>query len=200
MSLADELNPRQLEAVETTEGPILVVAGAGSGKTRAITYRILHLIRDKQVPPEAILAITFTNKAAREMRERIFQKLETQEKLPWVSTFHSFCLKLLRRHIGELGYSNEFVIFDAQDQLTVVKKCMKEGQVNEEAFPPKTILAHISSFKNDFKMPQDLDPESFSYGAALKAVHLYTQYQKTLKEHNALDFDDLLMLTVNLLR
>ncbi len=200
MSLADELNPRQLEAVTTTEGPLLIVAGAGSGKTRAITYRILHLIRDKQVSPENILAITFTNKAAKEMRERVFQRLEMNETAPWVSTFHSLCLKLLRRHISELGYSNEFVIFDAQDQLAVVKKCMKEGQVNTEAFPPKSLLGQISSFKNDFKMPEDLDPETFSYGAPLKAVQIYPRYQKMLKEHNALDFDDLLVLTVRLLR
>ncbi|QPJ61123.1 MAG: UvrD-helicase domain-containing protein [Candidatus Nitronauta litoralis] len=200
MALSDELNPRQLEAVTTTEGPLLVVAGAGSGKTRAITYRILHLIRDKQVSPENILAITFTNKAAREMRERVFQQLDSNEAAPWVSTFHSLCLKLLRRHISELGYSNEFVIFDAQDQLALIKKCMKEGQVNSEAFPPKSLLGKISEFKNDFKMPEELDPETFSYGPALKAVQIYPRYQKALKEHNALDFDDLLVLTVRLLR
>ena len=199
MSLAEELNPRQWEAVRQTEGPLLVVAGAGSGKTRAITFRILYLIRERAVDPESILAITFTNKAAREMKDRVFQRLPHAGRLPWISTFHSFCLHLLRRHIGALGYSTDFVIYDAQDQAALIKKCMKEAQVNEEAFPPKSLLAHISGFKNDFLMPGELNPETFSYGAGLKAVQVYPVYQNALRAHNALDFDDLLVLTVRLL-
>jgi DNA helicase-2/ATP-dependent DNA helicase PcrA len=120
LMFSDELNPQQLAAVHQTEGPVLVVAGAGSGKTRAITYRIVYLIRGKQVPPESILAITFTNKAAKEMLDRVYKKLGACETYPWVSTFHSFCLKLLRKHIHDLGYSNEFVIYDSQDQLSLV--------------------------------------------------------------------------------
>jgi len=185
MSIEKELNPMQWEAVRHTEGPLLVVAGAGSGKTRAITFRILHLIRDKGVDPESILAITFTNKAAREMKDRVYQRLPSEGRLPWISTFHSFCLQLLRRHIGALGYSSDFVVYDAQDQLALLKKCMKEGQVSEEAFPPKSLLGHISGFKNDFMMPEDLNPETFSYGAGLKAAQVYPLYQKALREHKS---------------
>ncbi len=197
---SDELNPQQLEAVRHTEGPVLVVAGAGSGKTRAITYRIVYLIREKQVPPESILAITFTNKAAKEMLDRVYQKLGSCETYPWVSTFHSFCLKLLRKHIHELGYSNDFVIYDSQDQLSLVKKCMKKANVNEEAFPPKSILTHISGFKNDYLFASDIRLDNYSYGHQLKAAEVYPVYQKALRDNNGIDFDDLLMLTVHLLR
>ena len=179
---------------------MLVVAGAGSGKTRAITYRIVYLIREKQVPPEAILAITFTNKAAKEMLGRVYQKLGASETYPWVSTFHSFCLKLLRKHIHELGYSNDFVIYDSQDQLSLVKKSMKAANVNEEAFPPKSILGHISGFKNDYLFASDIRLDNYGYGHQLKAAEVYPVYQKALRANNGLDFDDLLMLTVHLLR
>ena len=197
---SNELNPQQLEAVKQTEGPVLVVAGAGSGKTRAITYRIIYLIQEKKVNPEAILAITFTNKAAKEMSDRVYQKLGSCETYPWVSTFHSFCLKLLRKHIHELGYSNDFVIYDAQDQLSLVKKCMKTANVNEEAFPPRAILGHISGFKNDYLFASDIRLDNYSYGHQLKAAEVYPVYQKALRDNNGLDFDDLLMLTVHLLR
>ncbi len=197
---SDELNPQQLEAVHQIEGPVLVVAGAGSGKTRAITYRIVYLIQEKQVPPESILAITFTNKAAKEMLDRVYKKLGSRDTYPWVSTFHSFCLKLLRKHIHELGYSNDFVIYDSQDQLSLVKKCMKKANVNEEAFPPRAILSHISGFKNDYLFASDIRLDNFSYGHQLKAAEVYPVYQQALRDNNGLDFDDLLMLTVHLLR
>jgi len=197
---SDELNPQQLEAVHQTEGPVLVVAGAGSGKTRAITYRIAYLILEKQVSPESILAITFTNKAAKEMLDRVHQKLGPCESYPWVSTFHSFCLKLLRKHIHELGYSNDFVIYDAQDQLSLVKKSMKTANVNEEAFPPRALLSHISGFKNDYLFARDIRLDNYAYGHQLKAAEVYPVYQKALRDNNGLDFDDLLMLTVHLLR
>ncbi|MCZ6541176.1 MAG: UvrD-helicase domain-containing protein [Nitrospinae bacterium] len=197
---SDELNPQQWEAVRHTEGPMLVVAGAGSGKTRAITYRIVYLIREKQVPPESILAITFTNKAAKEMLDRVYQKLGSCDTYPWVSTFHSFCLKLLRQHIHELGYSNDFVIYDDQDQLSLVKKCMKAANVNEEAFAPRSLLGHISGFKNDYLFTSDIRLDNYSYGHQLKAAEVYPLYQQALRENNGLDFDDLLMLTVHLLR
>ena len=197
---SDELNPQQWEAVRQTEGPVLVVAGAGSGKTRAITYRIVYLIQEKQVAPESILAITFTNKAAKEMLERVYAKLGSYETYPWVSTFHSFCLKLLRKHIHELGYSNDFVIYDDQDQLSLVKKCMKAANVNDEAFPPRSILSHISGFKNDYLFASDIRLDSYSYGNQLKAAEVYPVYQKALRGNNGLDFDDLLMLSVHLLR
>ena len=197
---SDELNPQQLAAVHQTEGPVLVVAGAGSGKTRAITYRIVYLIRGKQVPPESILAITFTNKAAKEMLDRVYKKLGACETYPWVSTFHSFCLKLLRKHIHELGYSNEFAIYDSQDQMSLVKKCMKKVNVNEEAFPPRAILSHISGFKNDYLFPSDIRVDNYGYGHQLKAAEVYPEYQKALRDNNGLDFDDLLMLSAHLLQ
>ena len=122
----------------------MVVAGAGSGKTRVITYRIAHLIREREVDPESVLAITFTNKAAGEMKERIRGMLEHGGPSPWISTFHSFCLRMLRKHISELGFSNDFAVYDAQDQLTLVKQCMKAAQISKEAFPAKSLLNHIS--------------------------------------------------------
>ena len=197
---SSELNPQQWEAVRHTQGPLMVVAGAGSGKTRVITYRILYLILNEQVPPEKILAITFTNKAASEMRERVHQKLDPGENYPWISTFHSFCLRVLRKHIGLLGFTTDFVIYDAQDQLTLVKQCMKSANVNHEAFPPRSILNHISGFKNDHLTPEDLSPDSLPYGNKLKAAEIYPMYQQTLRKNNALDFDDLLMMTVQLLQ
>ncbi len=178
----------------------MVVAGAGSGKTRVITYRIAHLIRERGVNPENVLAITFTNKAAGEMKERIRGMLDHSGASPWVSTFHSFCLRMLRKHISELGFSNDFAVYDAQDQLTLVKQCMKAAQVNTDAFPPKSILNHISGFKNDFILPEQLDLDSMSYGNQMKAAELYPVYQAALKSNNALDFDDLLAYTAKLLQ
>ena len=153
----ESLNPQQREAVCHSEGPSMVVAGAGSGKTRVITCRIAHLIRERGVDPESVLAITFTNKAAGEMKERIRNMLGKGELSPWVSTFHSFCLRMLRKHIAELGFSSDFAVYDAQDQLTLVKQCMKAAQISTDAFPAKSLLNHISGFKNDFIVPEQLD-------------------------------------------
>ena len=176
----------------------MVVAGAGSGKTRVITYRIAHLIRERGVDPESVLAITFTNKAAGEMKERIRGMLDRGGPSPWVSTFHSFCLRMLRKHISELGFSNEFAVYDAQDQLILLKQCMKAAQVSTDAFPAKALLNHISGFKNDFLLPEQLDLDSMSYGNQMKAAELYPVYQAALKSNNALDFDDLLASTAKL--
>ena len=194
----ESLNPEQLKAVCHSEGPSMVVAGAGSGKTRVITCRIAHLIREQGVDPESILAITFTNKAAGEMKERIRNMLGQGELSPWVSTFHSFCLRMLRKHIAELGFSNDFAVYDAQDQLTLVKQCMKAAQISTDAFPAKSLLNHISGFKNDFIVPEQLDLDSMSYGNQMKAGELYPFYQAALKSNNALDFDDLLAFTAKL--
>ena len=194
----ESLNPQQREAVCHGEGPSMVVAGAGSGKTRVITCRISHLIREIGVDPESILAITFTNKAAGEMKERIRNILNQREGSPWVSTFHSFCLRMLRKHITELGFSSDFAVYDAQDQLTLVKQCMKAVQINTDAFPAKSLLNHISGFKNDFVLPDQLDLDSMSYGNQMKAAELYPIYQAALKSNNALDFDDLLVCTAKL--
>ena len=194
----ESLNPQQREAVCHGQGPSMVVAGAGSGKTRVITCRISHLIRECGVDPESILAITFTNKAAGEMKERIRNILNPKGGSPWVSTFHSFCLKMLRKHITELGFSSDFAVYDAQDQLTLVKQCMKAMQISTDAFPAKSLLNHISGFKNDFVLPDQLDLDSMSYGNQMKAAELYPVYQAALKSNNALDFDDLLVCTANL--
>ena len=194
----ESLNPQQHEAVCHGEGPSMVVAGAGSGKTRVITCRIAHLIRERGIDPESVLAITFTNKAADEMKERIRNMLGQGKLYPWVSTFHSFCLRMLRKHITELGFSNDFAVYDAQDQLTLVKQCMKAVQISTDAFPAKSLLNHISGFKNDFVLPDQLDLDSMSYGNQMKAAELYPVYQAALKSNNALDFDDLLAFTAKL--
>ena len=194
----ESLNPEQLKAVCHSEGPSMVVAGAGSGKTRVITCRIAHLIRERGVDPESVLAITFTNKAAGEMKERIRNMLGQGELSPWVSTFHSFCLRMLRKHIAELGFTNDFAVYDAQDQLTLVKQCMKAAQISTDVFPAKSLLNHISGFKNDFIVPEQLDLDSMSYGNQMKAGELYPFYQAALKSNNALDFDDLLAFTAKL--
>ena len=194
----ESLNPQQREAVCHGEGPSMVVAGAGSGKTRVITCRISHLIREIGVDPESILAITFTNKAAGEMKERIRNILNQREGSPWVSTFHSFCLRMLRKHITELGFSSDFAVYDAQDQLLLVKQCMKAMQISTDAFPAKSLLNHISGFKNDFVLPDQIDLDSMSYGNQMKAAELYPIYQAALKSNNALDFDDLLVCTAKL--
>ncbi len=197
---SENLNAQQLSAVRHDEGPILVVAGAGSGKTRVITCRIARLIKEKGVAPESILAITFTNKAAREMRDRVTSMLGGGGSSPWIGTFHSFCLRILRTHIDSLGFSKNFVIYDSQDQLSLIKLCMKSANMSEDSFSPKTLLNHISNFKNDFLQPEDVDQEALSYGARLKAAQLYPAYQSELKKNNGVDFDDLLMLAVRLLR
>lgn len=196
----NELNPQQLEAVRHTEGPLMIVAGAGSGKTRVITYRIAYMIREKNIDPENILAITFTNKAAREMRDRVFKMLDHSGSAPLISTFHSFCLRILRQFIGELDYTNDFAVYDAQDQLTLVKQCMKRLDVNTDSFPPKAILGHISGFKNDYLHPDDIKLNNLPYGNKLKAAEVYPFYQEALRKNNALDFDDLLLVAVRLLR
>ena len=196
----ESLNPQQLEAVRHDKGPLLVVAGAGSGKTRVITFRIANLIQQGMCP-DNILAITFTNKAAGEMKQRVFDMLSGDGlSSPWISTFHSFCLQLLRKHISELGYSREFIIYDANDQLSLIKQCMKSIHIDTEAFPPKALLSHISGFKNDFIFPADIDTDDLPFGAKMKASEVYPLYQENLKKSNALDFDDLLIMAVSLLK
>ena len=196
----ESLNPQQLEAVKHDKGPLLVVAGAGSGKTRVITSRIANLIQ-QGMNPDSILAITFTNKAAGEMKDRVFKMLSGDGlSSPWISTFHSFCLRLLRKHINELDYSREFVIYDSSDQLSLLKQCMRSIDIEAEAFPPKKLLNHISGFKNDFIFPADIDLDSLPFGTKMKAAEVYPLYQHNLKISNALDFDDLLIMTVRLLK
>ena len=196
--LFDELNPSQREAVAATEGPLLVVAGAGSGKTRVLTYRIAYLIRELGVSPYGILAITFTNKAANEMKERVGHLVGGVSRGMWVSTFHSACVRILRQHASMLGYRNAFSIYDDIDARRLVQYCVRDLDLDPKRFPPKGIRAAISNAKNEL-----IDYESFAQqGSGLyheKVADVYRLYQQRLLEASAMDFDDLLMVTVELL-
>jgi len=198
-AMLEELNPRQREAVTTTDGPLLVLAGAGSGKTRVLAYRIAYLIAKNIAPPWAILAITFTNKAAREMQERVAKLVGPAAADIWVSTFHSMCVRILRKDIERIGYGSSFGILDATDQLSVVRNVMKELNLDSKRFEPKAILAAISAAKNELVTADQYADRQGDFFQSIVAK-VYTQYQKRLKSNNALDFDDLIMLTVRLFR
>jgi DNA helicase-2/ATP-dependent DNA helicase PcrA len=199
--LLDQLNPPQREAVELTEGPLLILAGAGSGKTRVITYRVAYLIEVKQVPPECILGVTFTNKAADQMKERVAKllagRVELRRGAPHLSTFHSFCVSVLRRHIDRLGYSRDFSIYDEDDQQRMMKACIEELGLSEQIVSPREALARISYTKNRGLSPQDLYQQPGD-SATEKLASLYERYESKLRGANALDFDDLLLKTVAL--
>ncbi|MCG8498906.1 MAG: DNA helicase PcrA [Firmicutes bacterium] len=194
--LLEGLNEKQKEAVLCTEGPLLILAGAGSGKTRVLTYRIAYLLHEKGVSPWQILAITFTNKAAKEMKERLEKLVEEKANDMWVSTFHSACVRMLRRDIEKIGYDRSFVIFDYADQQTVVKDCLKELSINDKNFPPKTVLAEISRAKNELIEERTFANMYEGDFRMSKIAALYTLYQKKLRQNNALDFDDIIMLTI----
>jgi DNA helicase-2/ATP-dependent DNA helicase PcrA len=195
--LFDELNPVQREAVAASEGPVLVVAGAGSGKTRVLTYRIAHLIRDLRVPPQAILAITFTNKAADEMKERVARLVGGAARSMWVSTFHSACVRILRREAPRFGYRSGFSIYDEADALRLVTQCVKDLDLDAKRFPPRNLAAVISKAKNDL-----VDYETFASSDSgffhEQVADVYRLYQQRLLQASAMDFDDLLMVTVEL--
>ncbi|GAB2719453.1 DNA helicase PcrA [Paenibacillus thermoaerophilus] len=192
-----KLNPEQRRAVETTNGPLLILAGAGSGKTRVLTHRIAHLIATRQAAPWSILAITFTNKAAREMQERVEQLVGPSARDIWVSTFHSMCVRILRRDISRLGYSSNFTILDSADQLSVVRSCMKDLNLDTKKFEPKAIQAAISSAKNELKSAERFEQMAIDYYDTV-AARVYKAYQKKLMSNNSLDFDDLIMQTIEL--
>ncbi len=196
--LIDSLNPHQQEAVLHEGGPLLILAGAGSGKTRVITHRIAYLIREGGIHPQQILAVTFTNKAAREMRERVERLLHRDCRGLWISTFHSACARLLRSHISLLGFASNFVIYDTADQKAMIRSCMKELNINEKMYSPDSILGRISRAKNDLIGTGDYAASAQEFGAEAKTAQVYELYQRTLKGNNALDFDDLLFLTVRL--
>ena len=198
MSIYDTLNTEQREAVFHTEGPVLILAGAGSGKTRVLTHRIAYLIEEKGVNPWNIMAITFTNKAAGEMRERVDKIVGFGAESIWVSTFHSSCVRMLRRFIDRLGYDTNFTIYDADDQKTLMKDICKRLNIDTKVYKEKAILAAISSAKDELISPEEYELQNIADFSKKKIILAYKEYQKELKKNNALDFDDLIVKTVEL--
>ena len=198
MSIYDSLNKEQREAVFCTEGPLLMLAGAGTGKTRSLTHRIAYLIEEAGVNPWNILAITFTNKAADEMRERACNLVGAGSENLWISTFHATCSRILRRHIDLIGYDRNFTIYDANDQKSLMKEVMKSMKIDNKQFTEKAVLSEISAAKDECKSPSDYKNEFADDFRRKKIGEIYEQYQKRLRENNALDFDDLLVKTVEL--
>ena len=195
--LLDGMNPGQKEAVAYTEGPLLIMAGAGSGKTRVLTHRIAYLIDEKGVNPWNILAITFTNKAAKEMKERVGRLMETGGDSVWVSTFHSMCVRMLRRDIDRIGYNKAFTISDPGDQQTLMKRIMKEQNIDPKKYNPRAILSEISNAKNELMTAEAYRESASSFFEKLVA-DCYDQYQRELRRNQSVDFDDLIMLTIRL--
>ena len=197
MEIYDTLNEQQQEAVFCTEGPLLLLAGAGSGKTRVLTHRIAYLM-DQGVNPYHIMAITFTNKAAKEMRERVDDLVGFGAEHIWVSTFHSTCVRILRRHIDKLGYGNSFTIYDADDQKSLIKQICKQYKIDTKMMPERRIINEISSAKDEFMTPSEYETRHQYDFKKKKIAQIYKEYQKQLKANNALDFDDLIFKTVEL--
>ncbi|MHB9094371.1 MAG: DNA helicase PcrA [Eubacteriales bacterium] len=197
MQLSEHLNEPQIKAVRHYEGPLLILAGAGSGKTRVLAYRIGYLIREIGVSSYNILAITFTNKAAKEMKERVDLLIGRSAETMWICTFHSACVRILRKEIGALGYDTNFVIYDSADQQTLIKQCLKELNIDDKRFPPRAMAAGISQAKNRLLGPQAYDSQAYDYFQQTVSK-VYQLYQARLKDNNALDFDDLIMNTVTL--
>lgn len=198
MSIYDTLNIQQQQAVFQTEGPVLILAGAGSGKTRVLTHRIAYLIEEKGVNPWNIMAITFTNKAAGEMRERVDKIVGMHADSVWVSTFHSCCVRILRRYIDRIGYENNFTIYDTEDQKTVIKEICKRLNVDTKIYKEKAIMAQISHAKDELITPDEFELNAAGDYSKKKVASVYQAYQEQLKKNNALDFDDLLTKTVEL--
>ncbi|SDE51910.1 DNA helicase-2 / ATP-dependent DNA helicase PcrA [Paenibacillus sp. UNCCL117] len=193
----EKLNPPQRRAVETVDGPLLIMAGAGSGKTRVLTHRIAYLIGTRRAAPWSILAITFTNKAAREMQERVSSLVGPQGQDIWVSTFHSMCVRILRKDIPRIGFSSNFTILDSGDQLSVIKNCMKELNIDSKKFEPKAVQAAMGNAKNELLSPEKFEQKIGDYFDGVVAK-VYTLYQKKLRANNSLDFDDLILTTIEL--
>jgi DNA helicase-2/ATP-dependent DNA helicase PcrA len=192
------LNPQQRDAVIHEGGPLLVLAGAGSGKTRVITYRIAWLIGERGVNPANILAVTFTNKAANEMLSRVERLVPSGGYRPWIGTFHSTSLRILRRYADRLGFTKSFAVYDTADQLTLIRRCMKELSVSDEAFPPRSVLSRISHAKNELLDPVAYEKNNLDFFGA-RVAEVYRLYQKRLREFDAMDFDDLIGKYVELL-
>ncbi|MFR1777822.1 MAG: DNA helicase PcrA [Clostridia bacterium] len=199
-NLLEGLNDKQYEAVVNTDGPCLVIAGAGSGKTKVLTHKIAYLLEEKDVKPWNILAITFTNKAANEMKERVENLVGEAAKDMWIGTFHSICVKILRRFIDRIGFEHSFVIFDTSDQRTLIKECLKDLQIDDKMFTDRIVQFEISNAKNDMKEPEEYEAISKGDYRKEKIASVYRLYQKRLKENNAIDFDDIINYTIKIFK
>ena len=197
--LINELNNMQKQAVLNTEGPCLVIAGAGSGKTKVLTHKIAYLIQEKNIKPWNILAITFTNKAANEMKERVEKLVGEVAKDMWIGTFHSICVRILRKYIDRLGFDNTFLIFDTSDQKTLIKECMKTLKIDDKMFTDRSIIAEISNGKNEMLEPKEYQTKYAGDYRKEIIGKIYELYQKRLKENNAIDFDDIINYTIKIL-
>ena len=199
MDLLEGLNDKQYEAVKNTDGPVLVIAGAGSGKTKVLTHKIAYLMEEKNIAPWNILAITFTNKAANEMKQRVENLVGEVAKDMWIGTFHSICVKILRRYIDRIGYETSFVIFDTSDQKSMVKECLKNLQIDDKMFTDRSVMYEISNAKNEMLMPEQYAARANGDFRKEKIATVYSMYQKKLKENNAIDFDDIINFTIKIL-
>ena len=199
MNLLEGLNDKQYEAVVNTEGPCLIIAGAGSGKTKVLTHKIAYLISEKNVKPWDILAFTFTNKAANEMKTRVEGLIGDMASDMWMGTFHSICVRILRKQIDRIGFGTSFVIFDTSDQKTLIKQIIKNQNLDDKLFSDRSVLSEISNAKNDM-----LEPEAYTMKVRgdyrrEKIAEIYEIYQRKLKENNAIDFDDIINFTIKIL-
>lgn len=201
MDILKDLNQMQKDAVLQTEGPVLVLAGAGSGKTKTLTHRIAYLVSEKKISPYNILAVTFTNKAANEMKDRVFKILNDYQdlKLPWMGTFHSICVQILRRDIDKIGYARSFTIYDSQDSLSLIKRVCKDLNIDVKKNNPRAIQSFISGAKSEMLSPNDYKKYTEGYFQE-KVAQVYSEYQKRMRSMNTLDFDDLLNKTVSLFK
>lgn len=197
--LIEGLNDKQKEAVLCTDGPCLVIAGAGSGKTKVLTHKIAYLMAEKYVKPWNILAITFTNKAANEMKERVEAIVGEAAKDMWIGTFHSICVRILRKTIDRIGFDTSFLIFDTSDQKTLVKECMKTLKIDDKLFTDRSVLAEISNAKNEMLEPSAYRTKYAGDFRKEKIGEIYELYQKRLKDNNAIDFDDIINYTIKIL-
>ena len=193
------LNDKQYEAVISTEGPCLVIAGAGSGKTKVLTHKIAYLIGEKGAKPWDILAITFTNKAANEMKERIASLVGDDAKDIWMGTFHSICVRILRKFIDRIGFDSSFIIFDTSDQKTLIKGCLKDLAIDDKLFTDRNVMSQISNAKNEMLEPSEYALRAKGDFRKEKITTVYELYQKRLKENNAIDFDDIINYAIKIL-
>lgn len=199
-NLLEGLNDKQYEAVINTDGPCLVIAGAGSGKTKVLTHKIAYLMQEKDIKPWNILAITFTNKAANEMKERVEALVGDDAKDMWIGTFHSICVKILRRFIDRIGFDHSFVIFDTSDQKTLIKECLKDLKIDDKMFTDRIVQFEISNAKNDMKEPEEYEAMVKGDYRREKIASVYNLYQRRLKENNAIDFDDIINYTIKIFK